>query len=130
MGLSWKFPNHIDFDWFHGTDLYIIMIHIVYTYIYTVCIYIYMIPVRGSLPPPPPPPHGMVPKPAFCSIPHENVVFAVFFAWWVAGAVRNPANSLDFCKQPSENVLFAMFRLRHRGVVPPRPLLFLCQIII
>ena len=28
---------------------------------------------------PPPPPHGMVPKPAFCSIPHENVVFAVFF---------------------------------------------------
>ena len=88
-----------------------------------------MIPVRGSLPPPPPP-HGMVPKPAFCSIPHENVVFAVFFAWWVAGAVRNPANSLDFCNQPSENVLFAMFRLRHRGVVPPRPLLFLCQIII
>ena len=87
-----------------------------------------MIPVRGSLPPPPPP-HGMVPKPAFCSIPHENVVFAVFFAWWVAGAVRNPANSLDFCNQPSENVLFAMFRLRHRGVVPPRPLLFLCQII-
>ena len=80
--------------------------------------------------PPPPPPHGMVPKPAFCSIPHENVVFAVFFAWWVAGAVRNPANSLDFCNQPSENVLFAMFRLRHRGVVPPRPLLFLCQIII
>ena len=78
----------------------------------------------------PPPPHGMVPKPAFCSIPHENVVFAVFFAWWVAGAVRNPANSLDFCNQPSENVLFAMFRLRHRGVVPPRPLLFLCQIII
>ena len=77
-----------------------------------------------------PPPHGMVPKPAFCSIPHENVVFAVFFAWWVAGAVRNPANSLDFCNQPSENVLFAMFRLRHRGVVPPRPLLFLCQIII
>ena len=79
---------------------------------------------------PPPPPHGMVPKPAFCSIPHENVVFAVFFAWWVAGAVRNPANSLDFCNQPSENVLFAMFRLRHRGVVPPRPLLFLRQIII
>ena len=78
----------------------------------------------------PPPPHGMVPKPAFCSIPHENVVFAVFFAWWVAGAVRNPANSLDFCNQPSKNVLFAMFRLRHRGVVPPRPLLFLCQIII
>ena len=80
--------------------------------------------------PPPLPPHGMVPKPAFCSIPHENVVFAVFFAWWVAGAVRNPANSLDFCNQPSENVLLAMFRLRHRGVVPPRPLLFLCQIII
>ena len=79
---------------------------------------------------PPPPPHGMVPKPAFCSIPHENVVFAVFFAWWVAGVVRNPANSLDFCNQPSENVLFAMFRLRHRGVVPPRPLLFLRQIII
>ena len=105
-------------------------IEFIYTYdnynqLYT----IYMIPVRGSLPPPPPP-HGMVPKPAFCSIPHENVVFAVFFAWWVAGAVRNPANSLDFCNQPSENVLFAMFRLRHRGVVSPRPLLFLCQIII
>ena len=78
----------------------------------------------------PPPPHGMVPKPAFCSIPHENVVFAVFFAWWVAGAVRKPANSLDFCNQPSENVLFAMFWLRHRGVVQPRPLLFLCQIVI
>ena len=93
------------------------------------CNNIYMIPVRGSLPPPPPP-HGMVPKPAICSIPHENVVFAVFFAWWVAGAVRNPANSLDFCNQPSENVLFAMLRLRHRGVVPPRPLLFLCRIII
>ena len=79
---------------------------------------------------PPPPPHGMVPKPAFCSIPHENVVFAVFFAWWVAGAVRKPANSLDFCNQPSENVLFAMFWLRHGGVVQPRPLLFLCQIVI
>ena len=79
----------------------------------------------------PPPPHGMVPKPAFCSIPHENVVFAVFFAWWVAGAVRNPANSLDFCNQPSETVLFAIIRLRHRGViVPPCPLLFLCQIFI
>ena len=90
---------------------------------------IYMIPVRGSLPPPPPP-HGMVPKPAFCNIPHDNVVFAVFFAWWVAGAVRKPANSLDFCNQPSENVLFAMFWLRHRGVVQPRPLLFLCQIVI
>ena len=76
----------------------------------------------------PPPPHGMVPKPAFCSIPHENVVFAVFFAWWVAGAVRKPANSLDFCNQPSENVLFAMFQLRHRAVVQPRPSLFLCQI--
>ena len=43
MGLSWKFPNHIDFDWFHGTDPYIIMIHIVYTYIYTVYIYIHII---------------------------------------------------------------------------------------
>ena len=57
----------------------------------------------------PPPPHGMVPKPAFCSIPHENVVFAVFFEWWVAGAVCKPANSQDFCSQASENVLFAMF---------------------
>ena len=56
-------------------------------------IYIYMIPVRGSLPPPP---HGMVPKPAFCSILHENVVFAVFLARWVAGAVRKPANAWDF----------------------------------
>ena len=52
---------------------------------------------------PPPPPHGMVPKPAFCSIPHENVVFAVFFAWWVAGAVRKPANS--FRKRVICNVL-------------------------
>ena len=74
---------------------------------------------RFATTPPPPPPHGMVPKPAFCSIPHENVVFAVFFAWWVAGAVRNPANSLDFCNQPSENVLFAMFRLRHRSAAAP-----------
>ena len=44
----------------------------------------------------PPPPHGMVPKPAFCSILHENVVFAVFLARCVAGAVRKPANSQDF----------------------------------
>ena len=43
-----------------------------------------------------PPPHGMVPKPAFCSILHENVVFAVFLARWVAGAVRKPANAWDF----------------------------------
>lgn len=54
MGLSWKFPNHIDFDWFHGTDLYA-MIHIyiynliynryMYTHIFTryVHIYIYML---------------------------------------------------------------------------------------
>ena len=49
-----------------------------------------MVPALG---PPAPPPHGMVPKPAFCSIPHENAEFAVFFARWVAGAVRNPANS-------------------------------------
>ena len=79
---------------------------------------------------PPPPPHGMVPKPAFGSIPHENVVFAMFFAWWVPGAARKPANSWDFCNQTSENVLCAMFRLRHRGVVQSHPLLFLCQIII
>ena len=39
------------------------------------------------------PPHGMVPKPAFCSIPHETAEFVVFFARWVAGAVRKPANS-------------------------------------
>ena len=103
-------------------------------YCICMCIYIYMLYIyiwsRFAVRYHPPPPHGMVPKPAFCSIPHENVVFAVFFAWWVAGAVRNPANSLDFCNQPSENVLFAMLRLRHRGVVPPRPLLFLCQVII
>ena len=92
-----------------------------------VCIYV---PGSRFATTPPPPPHGMVPKPAFCSIPHENVVFAVFFAWWVAGAVRKPANSLDFCNQPSENLLFAMFWLRHRGVVQPRPLLFLCQLVI
>ena len=96
-------------------------------YILDMHIYIY---VPGSRFATTPPPHGMVPKPAFCSIPHENVVFAVFFAWWVAGAVRKPANSLDFCNQPSENVLFAMFWLRHRGVVQPRPLLFLCQLVI
>ena len=35
-----------------------------------------------------PPPHGMVPKPAFCSIPHENVVFAVFFC--MVGCWRGP----------------------------------------
>ena len=78
----------------------------------------------------PPPPTWYGPK--TCVLQHsawKRCICSVF-AWWVAGAVRNPANSLDFCNQPSENVLFAMFRLRHRGVVPPRPLLFLCQIII
>ena len=45
---------------------------------------------------PPLPPHGMVPKPAFCSILHENVVFAVFLAPWLAGAVCKPANSQEF----------------------------------
>ena len=82
---------------------------------------IYMIPVRGSLPPPPPS-HGMVPKPAFCSILHENVVFAVFLARWLAGAVCKPANSQEFLQQTfrkrvicnvsgSENVLFAILYL-------------------
>ena len=51
MGLSWKFPNHIDFDWFHGTDLYA-MIHIyiynliynryMYTHIFTRYVHIYI----------------------------------------------------------------------------------------
>ena len=45
---------------------------------------------------PPRVPHGMVPKPAFCSILHEHVVFAAFFGRWVAGAVRKPANPYDF----------------------------------
>ena len=78
-------PQDLPISIFYGYSQY----KIIYIYIY---IYIYMIPVRGSLPPPPPPSHGMVPKPAFCSILHENVVFAVFLAWWVAGAVRKPAN--------------------------------------
>ena len=69
---------------------YIIYFMLVYDDFRCAYIYIYMIPVRGSLPPPP---HGMVPKPAFCSILHENVVFAVFLARWVAGAVHKPANS-------------------------------------
>ena len=53
----------------------------------TIRIYIYIGSIRiydpGSrFATTPPPPHGMVPKPAFCSIPHENVVFAVVFACW------------------------------------------------
>ena len=79
----------------------------------------------------PPPPTWYGPK--TCVLQHsawKRCICSVFLHGGVAGAVRNPANSLDFCNQPSENVLFAMFRLRHRGVVPPRPLLFLCQIII
>ena len=89
-----------------------------------------MIPVRGSLPPPPLPTLYGPKNLRFAAFRMKTLYLQCFFAWWVAGAVRNPANSLDFCNQPSENVLFAMFRLRHRGVVPPRPLLFLCQIII
>ena len=78
-----------------------------------------------------PPPHMVWSQNLrFAAFRMKTLYLQCFFAWWVAGAVRNPANSLDFCNQPSENVLFAMFRLRHRGVVPPRPLLFLCQIII
>ena len=59
----------------------------------TASIYIYMIPVRGSLPPPPLPPPWYGPK--TCVLQHSawNVVFAVFLARWVAGAVRKPANS-------------------------------------
>ena len=41
----------------------------------------------------------MVPKPAFCSILHENVVFAVFLARWLAGTVCKPANSQEFMQQ-------------------------------
>ena len=93
---------------------------------------LYMFPVRGSLPPPPP--HMVWSQNLrFAAFRMKTLylhVFALFFAWWVAGAVRKPANSLDFCNQPSENVLFAMFWLRHRGVVQPRPLLFLCQLVI
>ena len=51
---------------------------------------------RFATTPPPLPPHGMVPKPAFCSILHENVVFAVFLALWLAGAVCKPANLQEF----------------------------------
>ena len=108
-----------------------IYIHIyIYTYIHIyiyIHIFIYMFPVRGSLPPPP-----TWYGPKTCVLQHsawKRCICSVF-AWWVAGAVRKPANSLDFCNQPSENVLFAMFWLRHRGVVQPRPLLFLCQLVI
>ncbi len=54
----------------------------------SIYIYIYIWDRPWARRPPP-----MVPKPAFCSIPHENAEFAVFFARWVAGAVRKPANS-------------------------------------
>ena len=33
----------------------------------------------------------------FAVFRHKNVVFAVFFAWWVAGAVCKTSNSRDFC---------------------------------
>ena len=66
---------------FHTCD-FLLIYFFVFMYIY-IYIFIYMYH----------PPHGMVPKPAFCSIPHEKAGFAVFFARWVAGAVRRPANS-------------------------------------
>ena len=111
-------------NWFPGGKVFCIILlfptNSWYLYIY-IHIYIYMIPVRGSLPPPPPS-HGMVPKPAFCSILHENVVFAVFLARWLAGTVCKPANSQEFMQQTfrkrvncnvsaSENGLFAILHL-------------------
>ena len=33
----------------------------------------------------------------FAVFRHKNVVFAVFFAWWVAAAVRKTSNSRDLC---------------------------------
>ena len=38
--------------------------------------------------PPPPPPHGMVPKPAFCSIPHEKRCICSVFC--MVGCWRGP----------------------------------------
>ena len=92
-------------------------------YIYTSCgsklhtyietkTYLYMIPVRRSLPPPPP------------MVWSQNLRFAAFCikTWYLqcslhGGWLAPSAN----CNQPSENVLFAMFRLRHRGVVLLHP---------
>ena len=39
-------------------------------------------------------PHGMVPQPAFCSIPARKLgILQCFFASWLDGAVRKPLNS-------------------------------------
>lgn len=35
-------------------------------------------------------------KLAFSSIPYENVVFAIFFVWWVVGTACKPIKSWDF----------------------------------
>ena len=76
----------------------------------------------------PPPPTWYGPK--TCVLQHSAWKRCICSVFCMVGCWRGPkpANSLDFCNQPSENVLFAMFWLRHRGVVRPRPLLFLCQI--
>ena len=78
----------------------------------------------------PPPPTWYGPK--TCVLQHsawKRCICSVFFmvGCWCG---PQPCKFVGFCNQPSENVLLAMFRLRHRGVVPPRPLLFLCQVII
>ena len=67
-----------------------VCVHVFILYTYLQYAYIYDPGSRFAATPPPP--HGMVPKPAFCSILHENV----FLARWVAGAVRKPANSWNF----------------------------------
>ena len=101
--------------------IYIYMYIHIYIYVYKYILYIYD-PGSRFATTPPPPSHGMVPKPAFCSILHENVVFAVFLARWLAGAVCKPANSQEFLQQTfrkrvicnvsgSENVLFAILYL-------------------
>ena len=46
------------------------------------CIYIHTIYDPGSrFATTPPPPHGMVPKPAFCRIPHDCRVFCMVGCW-------------------------------------------------
>ena len=55
----------------------------------------------------PPPPHMVWSQNLrFAAFRMKTLYLQCFFAWWVAGAVRNPANSLDLYNQPSENVLF------------------------
>ena len=79
---------------------------------------------------PPPPPTWYGPK--TCVLQHSAWKRCICSVFCMVGCWRGPQTCkfVGFCNQPSENVLFAMFWLRHRGVVQPRPLLFLCQIVI